>query len=96
MTKHLPHAFLAVLLTSTVAGVTACSAGAGNDGSRPANIVGGVRASDHPEAVLVDMDGAACSGSLIAPRVVLTAGHCVDGSSVWTITAPYAGGQRVR
>ncbi len=106
MTKHAPlsarasHpsrvrlASLSSLASLAVIVTAACGSSAGSDGSRPANIVGGVRASDHPEAVLVDMDGAACSGSLIAPRVVLTAGHCVDGSRTWDITAPYAGGQR--
>jgi hypothetical protein len=68
----------------------------GDSENRTGNIVGGTRASDHPEAVLVDMGGSACSGSVIAPRVVLTAGHCVDGASSWSITAPYAGGQRAK
>jgi hypothetical protein len=59
-------------------------------------IVGGVSASAFPEAVLVNMPGSICSGALIAPRVVLTAGHCVDGVSSWSIVAPFAGNQRAR
>jgi len=35
-----------------------------------------------------------CSGSVIAPKVVLTAGHCVDGFTNWKITAPNASGQK--
>ncbi|MBW2458171.1 MAG: trypsin-like serine protease, partial [Deltaproteobacteria bacterium] len=61
-------------------------------------IVGGSEASDYPLAVLVNMKrngwhASSCSGSVIAPRVVLTAGHCVVAYDGWDIIAPYAGGQ---
>ncbi len=50
-------------------------------------------ASMFPESALIGMDGGwICSGSVIAPRVVLTAGHCVEGRSSFTITTPYAKG----
>ena len=58
-------------------------------------IVGGTKASEYEEAVLINMQDSwgsttsACSGSLIAPRVVLTAGHCVDGVPRFQIIAPY-------
>ena len=62
-------------------------------------------ATAYPEGVLVDVLrggqlGAYCSGAVIAPSVVLTAGHCVKGQQgfvpdAWTVTLPYAERQRV-
>lgn len=55
-----------------------------------APIIGGTTASAYPEAVLLDMYKAGasypsmiCSASVIAPRVVLTAGHCVGFGRGW-------------
>ncbi|MBX3209870.1 MAG: trypsin-like serine protease [Labilithrix sp.] len=53
-------------------------------------IVGGQPASAYTEAALINMPSSICSGAIIAPRVVLTAGHCVGGSQ-FTVVAPYAG-----
>ncbi|MBV9123233.1 MAG: trypsin-like serine protease [Planctomycetes bacterium] len=57
-------------------------------------------ADNYPEAVLITavsfglhQTSLGC-GVLIAPRVVLTAGHCVRGFDSWEVTAPYAQGQR--
>jgi hypothetical protein len=60
-------------------------------------IVGGQAARVYPEAAILEMPMGdktyRCSGAIIAPRVVLTAGHCVDGHTLWKVSAPYANGQ---
>jgi V8-like Glu-specific endopeptidase len=61
-------------------------------------IVGGVAASDYLEAAYINIDATpvsayVCSGTLIAPEVVLTAGHCVDTHSRWEVHV--AGAYRV-
>lgn len=52
------------------------------------SIIGATAASAYPEAGTLDIDATpnsswACSAVLIAPKVVLTAGHCVDGHATW-------------
>ncbi|MGQ0507035.1 MAG: trypsin-like serine protease [Myxococcaceae bacterium] len=64
------------------------------------SIKGGVLAKEYPEGVLVDWMGTdqkphVCSGVVIAPKVVLTAGHCVVNVSGWRVRAPYAGNQEI-
>lgn len=58
------------------------------EGSTTESIIGGQKATDYPEAALVNGNGFYCSGAVIAPRVVLTAGHCAHGSS-FTVKAPF-------
>jgi secreted trypsin-like serine protease len=55
-------------------------------------IIGGSKATTYPEAALINMNGSACSGALIAPKVVLTAGHCIVGGSV-SVVLPFANSQ---
>src|SRR6478752_190770 len=56
-------------------------------------IIGGQSATaTYPEAVLLNMRtstglGYSCSATVIAPTVVLTAGHCVDGMASWEVYA---------
>ena len=57
-----------------------------------APIVGGVKTMAYPAAALLNMRAAtgasyACTATVIAPRVVLTAGHCVDGMVAWEVMA---------
>src|SRR5262245_25242936 len=64
-------------------------------GRTSSNIIGGAKATAYPEAVIVSLNGTGkfCSGTLIAPRVVLTAGHCItEANKEWEVTAPYLKG----
>jgi Trypsin len=60
-------------------------------------IIGGTETTAYPEAALLSMRSAAgasyaCSAVLIAPSVVLTAGHCVDGMVSWSVSVSGAHG----
>jgi MYXO-CTERM domain-containing protein len=47
-------------------------------GVERAPIVGGEPTEDHPAVVQITRGGAFCSGTLIGPRTILTAGHCAN------------------
>lgn len=85
------------VVLAAVGGLTACAPPGGepaSDGQAQA-IVGGEQASELSEAALIDANaGFICSGAVIAPRVVLTAGHCVPDATSWTIVVPFANKQR--
>lgn len=79
--------------------VAGCSQGVSDPGvldDSTESIVGGTTASAYPESALIDISkngttlAGYCSGSVIAPRVVLTAGHCVIGFKAWKVTVPFA------
>lgn len=90
--------------TSLVLGSLGCDAGESDEptvATQSEDVVEGEIAHGHTEAVhinLFDEYGAAgvCSGALIAPTVVLTAGHCVDGKTSWYVIAPFADRQMTR
>ncbi len=83
-----------LLLPLTVLLGVACSSEVPESSGESSAITIGRENSVYPEAVVIDMAKGGmrsrCTGTLIAPRVVLTAGHCVLGFSSWTIEAPAA------
>jgi len=87
-----------VAVALVVAYVVACGSQSSSEpvGSVSAAIVGGSEASAFPEAVVVTSSGfLPCSGVVLAPRVVLTAGHCKSPTLEYSVLAPNAGGQQV-
>ncbi|MFO0679265.1 MAG: trypsin-like serine protease [Polyangiaceae bacterium] len=67
-------------------------------GSAESPIIAGRPATDFPEATLLVLDAPgglrACSATLVAPQVVLTAGHCVANVTAAQATFPYAQGAK--
>jgi hypothetical protein len=80
---RLPSSVLAFAVLSM-----ACSGETGADrdelGEEGEAIIAGQMTTGHPSAVFLSME---CTGTLISPRVVLTAKHCTEGSNAASIQA---------
>jgi secreted trypsin-like serine protease len=69
---------IALVLASTL--TAGCSSNAGDVGASSSNIVGGQTDTGDAAVVAIAIEGtglAMCTGTLIAPKIVLTAGHCL-------------------
>jgi Trypsin len=87
--------FRGLALASTVLLCAACSAAPPEPSAEvQETAVNGATtsATAYPFAVKIDLQRGGCSGSIIAPRVVLTAGHCTTRGQSYTIRAPFANG----
>lgn len=57
-------------------------------GAGEAEIVNGTRESGYDSVVMLYSGGGMCTASIIAPRIVLTAGHCVRANGDGAVLAP--------
>jgi secreted trypsin-like serine protease len=84
-------AVLCALVFVTATGVASANA---DNPTASASVIGGSNASIAQYPSLVYIEGAiattgyACTGTVVAPRVVLTAGHCVEDIESSSITQP--------
>lgn len=51
-------------------------------------IIGGTPAPEHDSVFFLDSDAGVCSATLIAPRTLLTAAHCVEAMPMYALNAP--------
>ncbi len=77
--RALAAAGVALALASMLAGCLADPAGP-EVGSESAPVIGGVVDTGDPAVVMLYNHGWQCSGSLVAPNVILTAGHCLESA----------------
>src|SRR6478609_504822 len=91
-----PVRFLPLCALAALGAVVACSGsgssevGSVSESSNPANVV--IKMSAGPDLTA----SGTCSGTLIAPTLVLTSGHCISAKTAWTVTAPAANGQTAK
>jgi len=84
----------AALLASLVAAGSAGAKPARSDPEATASVIGGhaTQVADFPALAYIEgaqaTDGYACTGTVVAPRVVLTAGHCVEDLESSSIVEP--------
>jgi V8-like Glu-specific endopeptidase len=64
-------------------GLAACQQGPIPANGFRSRIINGTPDTVHVAVVDLDLGGGFCSGTLIAPRAVLTAGHCLEGPIGW-------------
>jgi hypothetical protein len=92
--RHSPRSVALTLAFFALASVDCSTAYDPSPGSTAEPIKGGVIATTYPEAVYVTVGGIVpCSGVLLAPSVVLTAGHCGGSGATYDVVAPNANGQ---
>lgn len=77
-----------LIACATAVLLASCSTASDRVSRETSAIQNAAAASDYPEAVLVNLF---CSGVLLSPTVVLTAGHCK--ATTYTVTAPNASNQ---
>ncbi len=84
MSKLANRVLGAGFLVMAVAGCAGGPAEVAEVASRQASIVGGqsVTAGQYPNVVALLLGGSLCTGTLVAPNVVVTAAHCVEAAEL--------------